>query len=351
MPAHRHVTPLFPEPGVAAFAYRQLLFIVVLLSSLTAIGTIGLRLITGAHWFDCLYMAVITLTTVGYGESIPLGTGGRLFIIAYLMCGVGVFTFSIFTLGQWVVNARMQQLWQRRRMQQSIDRMEQHFIVCGVGRMGTTICEQLQQRKQPFVVIESSEPRAAAVCELRGWPCVIGDATDDQTLLKAGAQRARALASVLPTDADNVYVVLSARMLAADLQIIARASDEKAVEKLQRAGATRVVSPFASGAMKMARFMLTPSIEDFLDIADGEGHELELADIQIAGDSPYVGKTLAECDLRRMGVMVLGIRRASGERLMPPPGSTTILAGDSLFAFGSSQAVNEMLTERGSARR
>lgn len=347
MPSHRHAT----DPVFAAFAYRELLAIVVLLATLTAAGTVGLRVITGADWFDCLYMAVITLTTVGYGETVPLETGGRLFIIVYLVCGVGIFTFSIFTLGQWVVNARMQQLWQRRRMQQAIDRMKDHFIVCGVGRMGTTIGEQLQQRRQTFVVIEASESRAAAVCEPRGWPCIVGDATDDQTLLKAGVQRARALASVLPTDADNVYVVLSARMLAAQLQIIARAGDEKAVEKLERAGATRVVSPIASGAMKMARFMLTPSIEDFLDIADGEGQQLELADVQVTAESPYIGKTLAECDLRRHGVMIIGIRRASGERLMPPPGSATILIGDSLFAFGSPQAVNEMLAGGAGVRR
>lgn len=214
MPAHRHASVHVLEPAFSAFAYRQLLVIVVLLAALTAAGTVGLRLITGAGWFDCLYMAVITLTTVGYGESVPLGTGGRVFIMVFLICGVGIFTFSIFTLGQWVVNARMQQLWQRRRMQQSIDRMANHFIVCGVGRMGTTICEQLQQRRQTFVVIEASDTRAAAVCEPRGWPCIVGDATDDRTLLKAGVERARALASVLPTDADNVYVVLSARMLA-----------------------------------------------------------------------------------------------------------------------------------------
>lgn len=336
--------PTFADPGLATFAYRQLFVILLLLTTLTMSGTVGLRLITGADWFDCLYMAVITLTTVGYHESVPLGTGGRLFIIGYLVCGVGIFTFSIFTLGQWVVNARMQQLWQGRRMQQAIDRMEDHFIVCGIGRMGNTICEQLHLRKQPFVVVESSESRAIAVCERQGWPCIIGDATDDETLIKAGVRRARALASVLPTDADNVYVVLSARMLASDLQIIARASDEKAVEKLERAGATRVVSPFASGAMKMARFMLTPSIEDFLDIADGQGDQLELADVQVTDESPYIGRTLAECDVRRLGVMILGIRRASGERLMPPPPNATLRRGDSLFAFGSAQAVNEMLT-------
>ena len=148
---------------------------------------------------------------------------------------------------------------------------------------------------------------------------------------------------MLPTDADNVYVVLSARMLAPNLQIIARESDEKAVEKLQRAGATRVVSPFSTGAQKMARFMVTPSIEDFLEIADSRGNELELADVHISAGSAFIDRQLQETDLREKGVMVIGIRRADGERLMPPPGSAVIQEGDSLFAFGSADAVNRLI--------
>ena len=162
---------------------------------------------------------------------------------------------------------------------------------------------------------------------------------------EAGIGHARSLATVLATDADNVYVVLSARMLASGLQIIARASDEKAVEKMQRAGATRVVSPFSTGAVKMARFMLTPTVEDFFEITDTRGHDLELADVQITENSPYVGKKLMETDLREKGVMVVGIRRANGERLMPPPGTAVLMPGDSLFAFGSSAAVNGMIGE------
>ena len=147
----------------------------------------------------------------------------------------------------------------------------------------------------------------------------------------------------LPTDADNVYVVLSARMLASELQIIARADNEKAVVKLERAGATRVVRPFSTGAHKMARFMLHPNIEDFLEIADRRGHELELADVQIGADHPLVGKRLMDTTLREQGVMVIGIRRQNGDKLMPPPGTAVIMAGDSLFAFGSTQAVNDTM--------
>jgi voltage-gated potassium channel len=181
------------------------------------------------------------------------------------------------------------------------------------------------------------------MCRDLGWLYLIGDATDDGILIRAGIRRAKSLATVLPTDADNVYVVLTSRLLNDKLQIIARAGDEKAVDKLQRAGATRVVSPFTSGAVKIARFMLNPSIEDFLEVTDDRGSQLELADIMISAQSPYVGKKLMETDLRERGIMVIGIRRANGERLMPPPGSAVIEAGDSLFAFGSSQAVNEMI--------
>jgi voltage-gated potassium channel len=209
--------------------------------------------------------------------------------------------------------------------------------------MGTIISVSLADRKKPFVVIDVDEECLVETCEERGWLYVVGDATDDGILQRAGIARAKSLATVLPTDADNIYVVLSARMLSPDMQIIVRASDEKAVEKLQRAGATRVVSPFSSGAQKMARFMLTPSIEDFLEIADSRGNELELADVQITAGSPYIGKALEQTDLREKGVMVIGIRRANGERLMPPPGSAIIEQGDSLFAFGNAEAVNRLI--------
>lgn len=340
MPPVPPVAPSPAAPFVVPSAVRQIAVITLLLSLLTVIGVLGLRVTTGAGWFDCLYMAVITLTTVGYAETVPLGTAGRVFVICYLGAGIGVFTFSAFQLGALLLNPGMQVFLRRRRMQHAVDRLDGHFIVCGLGRMGTIIAEYLHQRGRAFVVVDRDTGRVASECEPRGWLAVVGDATDDRTLLSAGVARAKSLAAVLPTDSDNVYVVLSAHMLAPKVQIIARAGDSKAVEKLRRAGASRVVSPFTSGAVKMARFMISPTMEDFLEIADARGHDLELADIQITAENPYVGKTLAETDLREKGVMVVGIRRASGERLMPPPDDARILAGDSLFAFGPAAAVN-----------
>jgi voltage-gated potassium channel len=323
---------------------------VLLLLFLTAVGVVGFKLIDeDASWITCFYMTVITLSTVGYREAITIrdNDAAQLFVSIYLVFGLGVFTYSAFQLGQWIVTANMNRrsILEKRRMQREITQYHDHFIVCGHGRMGDSICGYLTERKMPFVVIDVDESRLQQSCSERGWHYVVGDATDDDVLQRAGIARARSLASVLPTDADNVYVVLSARLLNADLQIVARASDEKAIEKMSRAGATRIVSPFSSGAEKMARFMLNPSVEDFLDVADSHGNELELADVQIDEESPYVGKQLMDTDLRENGVMIIGIRRSNGERLMPPPGTAVIHPGDSLFVFGSTSAVNAMIGE------
>lgn len=324
---------------------RRVFFIVALLLTLTTVGMVGFRLLTGEPWLRCVYQAIITLTTVGSSEPKDMSDATLIFIIAYLVFGLGIFTYSAFQLGHTIFSFEMRSLLERRRMLNAIEKLRDHFIVCGHGRMGETICQYLYNRNMPFVAIDVLDENLEESAREHGWLYIIGDATDDEILVKAGIERARSLASVLPTDADNVYVALSARMQNADLKIIARASEEKAVEKLQRAGATRVVSPFSSGAEKMARFMLNPSIEDFLEIADAQGNELELADVHISERSPYVGKQLMETDLRDKGVMVIGIRRANGERLMPPPGSAVLHAGDSLFAFGSATAVNEVIGE------
>ena len=323
---------------------RRIASILGLLLLMTLIGTFGFRMLSGSSWINCAYMAVITLTTVGFEEVVPLTEAGRLFVIVYLICGLGTFTYSAFQLGELIVSTRVQSLLEKNRMDKRIRTLEGHFIVCGCGRTGETICEYLANREKPFVVIDTDEDRLKEVCEERNWPFVVGDATLDSVLVTAGIGRAGSLAAALPTDADNVYVSLSARLLNADLQIVARAEQESAVEKIERAGASRVISPVSSGAIKMARFMLSPSVEDFLEITDGGG-ALELADIQVGEDSPLAGKRLSETGLGDRGVMVIGIRRANGERLMPPSGSARVEIGDSLFAFGSSTAVSSMITE------
>lgn len=322
---------------------RRFLIIVGLLLSLTSFGTVGIHVLTDRPWLQSAYLAVITLTTVG-SEDVP-GDDPKtmLFIMVYLICGLSVFTYSAFQLGGIVVNAEFRSMLETRRMERQIGTLNGHYVVCGMGRMGTAICEHLAARERDFVVIDNDTDRLEEIARSRGWLHIHGDATDDNVLAAARLEHANAVATVLPTDADNVYVVLSARMQSAKLQIIARANSDDAMSKLERAGATRVVSPFSTGAIKMARFMLTPGVEDFLEITDTHGSPLELADVQITADNPLVGKSLDQTDLRQRGVIVIGIRRENGERLLPPPPTAVITTGDSLFVFGSSTAVNEII--------
>lgn len=315
--------------------------IFALLTLLILIGTCGFRLIGKQSWIESVYLAMVTLTTLGSRDPAS-DTLTMLFTIVYLMLGLGLFSYSLFTLGKSLVDAQYRILWRRRQMLNKISTMKNHYIVCGQGRMGLTICNYLSRRNEAFVVIDNNEEAIHEAIEENNWLCLTGDATNDDVLREAGIERAQALASVLPSDADNVYVVLSARMLNSNLQIVARASDDKAIEKMERAGATRVISPFSSGATKMARFMLNPLVDNFVEVADEHDNDLELVDFQVTKECPYVGKKLSETDLRDLGVIVLGIRRDNGERLIPPPGSAVLQEGDNLFVFGHVGAVGEI---------
>ena len=312
-----------------------------LLSLLILAGTVGFRLFGHAGWIESLYLAVVTLTTLGSRDPAS-DTATMIFTIIYMMFGLGLFSYSITTLGKSLIDARYRILWRRRQMLNRIRALKDHYIVCGQGRMGTTICEYLARRNKPFVVIDQNEEQIKELIQEHDWLCLAGDATDDNVLREAGIERAQSLASTLGSDADNVYVVLSARMLNGNLQIVARASDDKAIEKMERAGATRVISPFSSGATKMARFMLNPLVDNFVEVADEHDSDLELIDFQVTESCPYIGKKLSETDMRDLGVIILGIRRENGERLIPPPGSAVLMEGDSLFVFGHAASVGQI---------
>ena len=312
-----------------------------MLVALTVAGVCGFRATETFGWGAALWMAVSTLTTLGAYDE-PLSGPGKLFAVAYLFCGLGVASYSLFALGQTVVSAKFRSLWERRKMDARVRAMNDHHVVCGLGRMGRGVCQYLADRDRPFVVIDRDEDLLESHCGGENWTWVVGDAADDAVLKEAGVERAASLVTALPTDAENVYVVLSARGLNEDLQIVTRAVNERAVAKLRRAGASRVVSPLASGAVKMARFMLNPHVEDFLAIADDRESDLELADVLIREGSPLCGKALKETDLADKGLMIVGIRRDGGERLMPPPGDARIQPGDCLFAFGKASAINDL---------
>lgn len=323
-------------------AMRRPLIILGMLTLLILIGMFGFRWIGGSPWMDSLYLAVVTLTTLGSRD--PASNEATMaFTVLYLACGLGLFSYSLFSLGQSLLDEQVRIYWSYRKMLTRVRAMQGHHIICGQGRMGLTICKHLAERSQPFVVIDCNSEKLESTCRAQDWPFLVGDATDDELLLNAGIKQAKSLASVLPSDADNVYVVLSARMLNADLQIVSRASNDKAIEKIERAGATRVISPFSSGGVNMARLMINPSLESFMEVAQTGENDLELIEFEVADSSAYCGKKLSETSLGDRGVMILGIIRKSGERLLPPPSSTVISSGDKMFAFGRASVVYELI--------
>jgi len=316
--------------------------LIALLAALPLIGAGGFVLVEGWSFFDALYMAVITLTTVGFREVHELSAAGRVFTMVFLVTALGVFFYGVVQLGELVVRAELSDWLRRRRMHAALKSMKDHMIVCGFGRMGRVLCRHLAAKGLCFVALDRDEA-ALADCRDNGWPWLVGDATDDASLVAAGIERARGLAAVLADDSDNVYVVLSARLLNRNLQILARASDEKSVSKLQKAGADRVVSLYEASATKMAQLLASPNLEDFMEIFTGGGSELDLAEIRVTPGSPYAGTALDKTDFRERGVIVVGIRRGDGELILPPPSSMTIEPEDSLIAVGKARAIAELV--------
>jgi voltage-gated potassium channel len=316
----------------------------LILLLLTTTGTLWFWQIERWSLLDSLYMTVITLSTVGFHEVRPLSPRGRVFLIVFLVTGLGVFLFSIVQIGELIVRAEMGNWRRRRSMYSALKSLEGHCIVCGFGRMGRRICQHLAERKSSFVAIDRSETLVAE-CEERGWPYVCDDATRDETLRDAGVAHARGLAAVLNDDADNLFVVLSARLLVPKLQIIAREMDETSARKMEKAGANRVVSLYATGAATMAQLLVNPQVEDFFELVPARGIGLDLAEIRVNGESPYVDKSLAETDFRDRGVIIVAIRRPNGEVLLPPPASTIIRRDDELIALGKGAAISQFLKE------
>ncbi|MCL6501669.1 MAG: potassium channel protein [Pirellulales bacterium] len=324
---------------------KDLARIVLLLALLPVIGTLGFMGVEGWGFLDALYMSMITLTTVGYREVHPLSRPGQVFVMLYLVLGLGVFLFGVVRLGEMVVRAELRTWLGRRHMSEQLKSIQGHVIVCGFGRMGRSLCRQLVAQDLSVVVVER-DAAAAAACRDEGLVCVQGDATDDTNLLAAGIARASSLAAVLSSDADNLYVILSARLLAPQLRIITRADDEKSVVKMQKAGANRVISLYETSAVKMAQLLASPNLEDFIEVFTSHGRALDLAELRLGADSPYVGRTLAQTDLRQKGLLVVGVRRASGELILPPPAETQLRPDDELIVIGTADAVTTVLGPR-----
>jgi voltage-gated potassium channel len=312
------------------------------LVSVFVIGSTGYYVLQNdATLLEAAYMTVITVSTVGYAEVIELDALGRLWTMFVIVFGVGTFSLAFSSLLAALVSGEIRANRERRRMQSIIDNLKDHVIVCGYGRVGSLATADLIRQSIPVVVIESND-RVIRELEENQVPYVNGDATEDDTLAKAGLDRARFLVTTLPSDADNVYVTLSARGLRPDLHILARAEQAGAQVNLRRAGANHVVCPQTIGAGRLAALIAHPHVVEFVEVA-AKGVELEISEYLVEADSSMKDKTLRESDLRRKsGGIVVAIKQADGETLFSPDPDVAIRENDTLVIIGTS-GVSERL--------
>ena len=317
---------------------RRLALAVGLVLSVVLVGTVG-YMVLGLGAFDALYQTVTTISTVGFKEVVPFGTAERTFTMVIVFLGFGSLVFAIGQVVEFVVEGHLQREVGRRRMDRQIGQMSGHVVLCGWGRVGRSFVEHLAHGT-PVVVIDSD----ADALEGCPHPSVAGDATDDEVLLAAGLDRAATLIAALATDADNLFVVVSARALSADLFVVARARAESSAEKLRRAGADRIVNPHELGGARMAALVSQPHVAEFVDVVMHEGElEFQLAEVPLPSRSALVGSTLGEAHLRaRTGALVLAIRNPDGSFTTNPSSDTSLDPGRILIAIGTDDQLGEL---------
>ncbi len=320
----------------------RFIFSLCALACVVALGTVGFSVIEGWSLLDSLYMTVMTVTTVGYGTPQPLTPSGRNFSIFFMIVGVGTTGYLLTTAVRALVQSEIIAAYGERRRQREMNKLSDHFIICGAGRVGSRLVREMQLAGTSFVAIES-DARKAVELNLTASQLLIRDATLEETLREAGIERARALAACLPDDADNLYVVLTARDLNRGLHIVARAVEEQAEPKLIRAGANRVVAPTIIGSHRMAQALLRPAVADFMDSIAAETLDLAFEQFEIAQGSELAGHKLESTTIRtELDVVVIAIRRQGGEMMFNPAGDTTLQAGDIIVAIGHADALRRL---------
>jgi voltage-gated potassium channel len=321
----------------------RLVLAIAILVVLVFVGTAGFHYIEGWAWFDGFYMTVTTMATVGYGEIHPLSHAGRVFNSFLIVASVIGAGFTIATFSQALIEFEFREFFGRRRMERELAKLSGHYIICGAGRVGRTVARELRDRGQDCVIIEK-DPLRAKWAEDQKIPVVIGNASSEETLAKAKIDRASGFVAAVNSDAENLYIILTARGFRSDLQIIARASEEEATSKLLRAGATQVISPYFFVGRRIAQLFLRPNVLDFIDTAFGtERLDIEIGEVKIPEHSILAGKKLADSIIRQQaGVIVLAVKDATGKMKFNPPDESIIRTGDCLIVIGGDDRLRKL---------
>lgn len=313
---------------------------VALLFALIGVATLGYKLIEGWPLTESLYMAIITISTVGFSEVEPLSPTGRLFTGLVIISGLVIVAYSTTKLGQSILEGELFGGLGRRRMQRALDKLNGHFIVCGFGRMGKPVAEGLRKAGAGVCIVDLRNSVEEELVS-SGFLYLIGDATEEDTLKQAGVERARGLMALLPSDADNVYLTLTAKGVNRNVQVIARASQAKAESKLRRSGADKVVSPYEIAGNRVLEAALRPTVVEFMELATHREHlALGWEEIPVGKGSELDGRSLAEAQVRkRYGIIVVAIKRADGQMVFNPDASEKVRGGDILVAMGPKQSL------------
>jgi voltage-gated potassium channel len=321
---------------------RRIIFALLAVIVAIGCGAIGFHLIEGWSILDSLYAAAQTVTTVGYGDVTPATRNGRFFAMFFMLAGVGVVLYALTATVHAIVQSELVATFGERQQSRKMSKLRNHFIICGAGRVGSHLVRALLNSSEIFVVIERDSQTVAELTEL-GVIVLVRDATLEETLREAGVEMARGLAACLPDDADNVYVVLTARDLNPNLHIVARAAEEQAEAKLIRAGANRVVAPTIIGGHRMAMALTKPAVDDFIGSITANKLGLAFEELKVDSASRLVGQKLSETNIRsELDIVVVSIRRADGQILFNPSGDAAIASGDILIAIGHAESLMKL---------
>jgi voltage-gated potassium channel len=323
---------------------KKLKLSLFILAGIIAFGTVGYMIIEGWGVTDSLYMTVITLSTIGFMEVHHMDTGGRIFTIVLILVGVGTVAYVFKTAIEIILEGEIRTVLGRKKVDEKIKRLKGHYIICGYGRMGKHICAEFASEGFPFVVIEK-DPEVVTKIQEKGFIVIQGDATQDEVVTAAGIERAEGLITVLTSDAENLYVVLSAREINEHLKIITRASEEGAEKKFKRAGANQVISPYLIGASKIAQSIFHPHVASFLESAVSGGAKMgfRLDSIQIVKGAVYDGVQILHSKIRdKLGVLIVAIKKENGQLDTSLTPSTLLESGDRLICVGKSEQLLEL---------
>ncbi len=326
--------------------YKKLRISVILLLLTITFGTGGYMLCEKMPWFEAFYMTLITISTVGFSEIKPLSDVGRAMTIVVIISGISLLSYTLGQVATIIVEGELRNILGRRKLEKEIAALNGHYIVCGYGRTGSVLVAELIMAEIPFVVIEENEECIEHLARL-GVLYLQRDATDDDALLAAGLTRAAGLITTVNSDADGVFITLSAKGICPDIFILARVNDKNNESKLLRAGADRVVCPHQLGGELMAEMIHRPTVTDFLNYALGHNDlDLELEEAPIGGDSPIHGMSLKESGLRqKYGVIIIAIKRLNGKMIFNPGAEEKLFANDVIVVLGSAKKLSEMRGE------